>query len=172
MAWSDRLVARLLQYLPGLGAWLTGRALGEEPPGSPPRHPFTPFDRTIEETSLLLITTGGVHLPDQDPFDMALEHGDPSYRRIPRDAERFEISHDYYDSRDAGSDINCLFPLPLLNRLADRGLVGEPAPVHLSLMGHVEDPALPRLVGETIPDLVQFVKTETGPPDLVLLAPA
>lgn len=46
--------------------------------------PFTPLRKPLRECRFALITTGGVHLRDQPPYDMADPRGDPTYRSIPR----------------------------------------------------------------------------------------
>ncbi len=59
--------------------------------------------RRLPECRIAVITTGGVHLVDQAPFDMADPHGDPSYRIIPvgTPRSRLTITHNYYDHSDA-----------------------------------------------------------------------
>jgi D-proline reductase (dithiol) PrdB len=58
--------------------------------------PFTPTRQPLRACRLALITTGGVHLREQPPFDMADPRGDPSYRAIPTDTPyaRLTITHD------------------------------------------------------------------------------
>ena len=70
--------------------------------------PFTPLRKPLRACRLALITTGGVHLREQPPYDMADPRGDPSYRAIPADTPyaRLTITHDYYDHRDAERDLN------------------------------------------------------------------
>ena len=44
--------------------------------------PFTPFDRELSKTTIAIVTAGGVHLKDQEPFNIADELGDLTYREI------------------------------------------------------------------------------------------
>jgi len=55
-----------------------------------------------------MVTTGGVHLKTQTPFNMNDRNGDPSFRVIPRDVrkEALMITHNYYDHSDTDRDPN------------------------------------------------------------------
>ena len=59
--------------------------------------PWTPLVKPIEESRIVLVTTGGVHLKSDTPFDMSDSNGDPSFRMIPSQAkpEELMITHDY-----------------------------------------------------------------------------
>ena len=49
----------------------------------------------LTETKLALITSAGLHLPDQPPFDKKIRGGDFSFREIPSDVRvsDLQISH-------------------------------------------------------------------------------
>ena len=85
------------------------------------------FTGCLAHSRLALVTTGGIHLKTQPPFDMQDRHGDPTFREIPADATPADlaISHDYYDNRDADSDINIVFPLERVRLLAQFGEIGK-----------------------------------------------
>ena len=61
--------------------------------------PLRRFTKPLDECRAALITTGGIHLPEQKPFDMTNPDGDPSYREIPGDVVTGDIviTHKYYD---------------------------------------------------------------------------
>jgi D-proline reductase (dithiol) PrdB len=61
--------------------------------------PFTALSKPLDRCQLALVTTGGIHAKDQDPFDMADKNGDPSYRELPADIDvgQLTITHDYYN---------------------------------------------------------------------------
>lgn len=168
MAWYHQLTARVLESIPGLHEWVTARSAGRIPGGDQLGQPFQPTNINPFEARLMLVTTGGVHTPEQTPFDMSDSRGDTSYRLIPRDQTQFTITHDYYDHRDADEDINCLFPLPLTRELSQGGLVGDLADKHVSVMGHIEDPLIPGFVDEQLPELWSELDDR---PDLILLSP-
>lgn len=119
-----------------------------------------------------MVTTAGVHLRSDAPFDMEDRRGDPSFRVIPSDAadSALMVTHDYYDHRDADRDINVVFPAGLLREMAAAGEIGGVAPRHYSFMGHVEGPRLGELVRGTSVEVAGRISREGV--DLVLLTPA
>ncbi len=121
---------------------------------------------------MALITTGGVHLKSQVPFDMLNPSGDPSYREIPADTpvERLTIAHNYYDHSDADRDLNVLFPLERLRELEQFGEVGKVNHRHFSFMGHITGQQIDVLVNETVPQVIDALVEDSV--DAVLLTPA
>jgi D-proline reductase (dithiol) PrdB len=100
--------------------------------------PFTPFDRTLEKSTIALVTAGGVHLKDQEPFNIADELGDLGYRLIPQDVEsgQLMVTHHHYDHTDADADINVVFPIDVLRDLEAEGFIGGVALKHIGYMGY------------------------------------
>jgi len=100
--------------------------------------PFTPFDRTLDKSTVAIVTAGGVHLKEQEPFNIADELGDLTYRVIPPDAASSDlvVTHHHYDHADADADINVVFPLDVLNDLAAEGFIGGVAKKHIGYMGY------------------------------------
>jgi D-proline reductase (dithiol) PrdB len=99
--------------------------------------PYTPRFRELKETVFALVTTAGVHLRDQEPFDLA---GDNSWRLIPGDVEtgQLMVTHEHYDHRDADEDINVVFPIDRLRELAAEGIIGGVSDKHLGFMGYTQ----------------------------------
>ena len=89
--------------------------------------PFTPFDGELSKATVAIVTAGGVHLKEQEPFNTADELGDLTFRVIPDDADTSQllVSHHHYDHADADSDINVVFPLDVLRDLKAEGFVKE-----------------------------------------------
>jgi D-proline reductase (dithiol) PrdB len=87
--------------------------------------PWAPARVPLPEASIALVTSAGVHLGRDPPFDMSPD-GDAGFRVIPGDARSHDltITHDYYDHRAADRDVNCVFPLDRLRELAAAGRVG------------------------------------------------
>ena len=134
--------------------------------------PWAPLKKTITASRIALITTGGVHLRSQKPFDMLNPSGDASYREIPFDApaEQLHISHNHYDHSDADRDINIIFPLQHLQRLAELGEIGSVNRRHFSLMGHISGDLIEVLIKETVPGIIAALGKDAV--DAVLLTPA
>ena len=100
--------------------------------------PFTPFDGELSRATVAIVTAGGVHLKDQEPFNIADELGDLGFRIMPDDAETSQlmVTHHHYDHADADADINVVFPLDVLRDLEAEGFVGGVAKKHVGYMGY------------------------------------
>ena len=129
--------------------------------------PFFRPRKPLDQCRLALVTTGGVHLPEQPRFDIDDYQGDCSYREIPTDAEDLTWTHAYHRP-DEGSDLNAVFPLETLRSLVGDGLVGGLSSRHYSFMGAIHDPT--PLVEETAPQVASKL-VEDGV-DAVLLTPS
>lgn len=165
---QNRFLALLFSRFPGLTAgWLKKQKLDDY---GPP--PWAPLRKPLSACTVALITTAGVHLNNDEPFNMTDKEGDPSYRVIPKDTRRdhLRITHDYYDHRDADKDVNIVLPLDRLEELAHEGAVGGVAPFHYSFMGHIDGRHVPRLLTVTAPQVAQRLKREQI--DAVVLTPA
>jgi D-proline reductase (dithiol) PrdB len=134
--------------------------------------PWTPLRKPLPLCRVALVTTAGVHLKTDPPFDMSDPKGDPSYRVIPatNSPDDLTITHDYYDHRDADRDINVVFPIGILRQLQAERRIGPSGPDFYSLMGHIEEPHLRQLTGRTAPELAARLKDEEV--DIAIFTPA
>ena len=100
--------------------------------------PFTPFDGSLAKSTIAIVTAGGVHLKEQEPFNIADELGDLGYRVIPPDVDSSElmVTHHHYDHTDADADINVVFPLDVLRELEADKVIGGIARKHIGYMGY------------------------------------
>jgi D-proline reductase (dithiol) PrdB len=100
--------------------------------------PFTPFEGELSKATVAIVSAGGVHLRDQEPFNIADELGDLSYRIIPPDADSSDlmVTHHHYDHADADQDVNVVFPLDVLRDLRDEGFIKNLALKHVGYMGY------------------------------------
>ncbi|MEO8435681.1 MAG: glycine/sarcosine/betaine reductase selenoprotein B family protein [Pyrinomonadaceae bacterium] len=100
--------------------------------------PFTPFDRELAKSTIAIVTAGGVHLKDQEPFNIKDELGDLGYRVIAPEVEARElmVTHHHYDHADADEDINVVFPIDVLRDLQAEGFIGGMAKKHIGYMGY------------------------------------
>ncbi|MSQ33722.1 MAG: hypothetical protein EXR60_04815 [Dehalococcoidia bacterium] len=101
--------------------------------------PWAPWERPLGSATVALITTGGVHLTDQTPFNFQAEEGDWSYRELPCDLrqEDVRVAHSGYDISGPQQDFNCVLPLHRLLELERAGRIGHAAGVHYSFMGRI-----------------------------------
>lgn len=122
--------------------------------------------KPLEASKVAFITTAGVHLKTDSPFNT---DGDHTYRMIPGDAQEEDlmITHTHYDHEEADLDLNVVFPLGLLQEWADQGLIGSVAPRHYGLMGYI--PQVNRLKSGTGPEMADAL-AEDGV-DICLLSP-
>jgi len=166
--WKNRALSRVLRYCPGLvRRWARHQTFA-----SATDMPWTPLRQPLRACRIALVTTGGVHLRTQAPFDMQNPLGDPSFRVIPATVtpEMLTITHDYYDHRDADRDVNIVLPLQRLQEFASTGEVGEVAPVHLGFMGHIAGDLVTILHQKTAPAAAALLVQQHV--DVVLLFPA
>ncbi len=129
--------------------------------------PFSRLQKPLSESRVALVTTGGVHLPDDTRFDIDDPGGDCSYREIPHDATALTWIHAYYRP-DEASDLDAVFPLWTLRKLVEDGFVGEANYRHFSLMGAIHDPET--LVTSTAPEVAGNLIDDNV--DAVLLTPS
>src|SRR5438874_3756281 len=90
--------------------------------------PWTLLKRPVAQASIAIVSTAGVHLCSDKPFDLQT---DTSFRIIPRTASSTEVclTHEHYDRRDALRDLNLVFPLQRLLELEAEGTIGRVADV-------------------------------------------
>lgn len=137
--------------------------------------PWTPLTKPLSECTVALLSSAGVALKSDTPFDQEGERqnpwwGDPSYRVLPKDAteEQVRLYHLHIDPAYAEQDLDCLFPLQRLQELEDQGRVGRTSPRHYSIMGYILDPE--ELLTKTVPALIRDLKEDFA--DVVVLVPA
>ena len=101
--------------------------------------PVTPLSKPLERCKLALITTGGLHLRTDAPFDLNIMDGDSSFRVIPKDvqAEDLHISHKWYNHKFINTDLNCVFPIDRMREYVNKGRIGSLSEEHYSFMGHI-----------------------------------
>ena len=125
----------------------------------------------LSEARIALITTAGLYLPGQRPFDQSFRHDDCSYREIPWGTAvgQFQIGQnsDAFDHWGIEADRNLTFPLDRLQELADTGEIGDAAPRHFSIMGSILAPA--RLISQSGPEIADKLREDAV--DGVLLTP-
>ncbi len=126
--------------------------------------PYTPRSRELKETAFALVSTAGVHLREQEPFNV---DGDNSWRLIPGDVQAYQlmVTHEHYDHSDADKDINCIFPIDRLRELAQEGIIGGVSDKHLGFMGYSQH--LRDLYGRSAPEMAKIILRSKA--DAVLL---
>ncbi len=134
--------------------------------------PFARLNRPLSRSRVALLTTGGIHLPGQPPFDMDDPDGDATYRMIPGSValDDLTITHKYYNHESADRDKQVIFPLDHFRDLVKRNIVGGIAPHHFGFMGHIEGEHIQRLVKQTAPEVAAKLRADGV--DFAFLTPA
>lgn len=164
---GERLITKIFSRFPIVSEMWARRFKAHEVEGIP----WTPFEKELSRCKVAIVTSAGVHLKSQKPFDMEDHDGDPTFRDVPRDAtkEELTITHKYYDHTDADKDINIVYPIDRLYEMKERGEIGDVAELHYGFMGHILGRHLKTLVEETGPEIAR--KLKNAGVDVVLLAP-
>jgi D-proline reductase (dithiol) PrdB len=136
--------------------------------------PWTPLAKPLRDSTVALLSSAGVALKSDPPFDQDIERhdpwfSDPSYRVIPQQtsAQDVKVYHLHINGALAEQDVNCILPLQALADMQARGDIGRAAPSHYSYMGYTVRPQ--RLLSESVPAIVRQLKEERV--DVVVLAP-
>jgi D-proline reductase (dithiol) PrdB len=165
---GNRVAVQLFKRLPWLAdAWARRRRFVESA-----AVPWAPLRRPVRESTIALVTTAGVHLRADPPFDMTDPDGDPSFRVVPVEAPRgaVTITHKYYDHSAADRDLNVVVPVDRLRELAAAGRVGGVAPRVYSFMGHIDGAHVRTLMERSAPDVARRLRDDGA--DAVVLTPA
>ncbi|MBI1982664.1 MAG: hypothetical protein HYS61_00515 [Acidobacteria bacterium] len=127
--------------------------------------------KPLRESKLALITTAGLHLASQPPFDVSVRGGDFSCREVSSDVDirELKIAHrsTAFERAGARKDRNLVFPLDRCRELVERGELGALSHRHFSFMGAITSPG--RLIGKTAPAVAGMLR-EDGV-DAVFLVP-
>lgn len=134
--------------------------------------PWTPVRKPVAESVIALVTTAGVHLKSQEPFAMDDPDGDPTFRAIPTDASRSDltITHKYYDHSSADRDINVVLPLDRMREFVAEKRIRGIAPFAYGFMGHIHGRHLRTLIEASGPEVARQIKRDGA--DAVILTPA
>ncbi|MCP3985011.1 MAG: hypothetical protein GY723_11515 [bacterium] len=143
-------------------------------PNHPPI-PWTPVTKPLAQSKVALLSTSGLSMKGDTPFDMEFERqnptrGDSSWRRLRADATAAEIdaNHLHIDTGYVERDLNVALPVDRLRELVAEGVVGASAPSHYSIMGFQGNDSSD-LVEKSAPEIAEAMRSEEV--DLALLTP-
>lgn len=137
--------------------------------------PWTEVAKPLAECRVALLSTAGLSMKGDTPFDMEFERqnptkGDPSWRRIPSDASSATLvaNHLHIDTSFIERDLNVALPVDRLRELVAAGGVAAIADTHYSIMGYQGDDTS-TLETRSAPEIAEAMRSEAV--DLALLAP-
>jgi D-proline reductase (dithiol) PrdB len=136
--------------------------------------PWTPLARPLPHCTVSLISSAGIALNTDAPFDPEIEthdpwFADPSYRLLPQTVRTgaVQVCHRHINRSFAEQDLNSVLPTERLQELAELGEIGAAARSHYSYMGYTLRPE--RLLRESVPGIVLRLREEHI--DVVVLIP-
>ena len=137
--------------------------------------PWTAPTTRLADSKVALLSTAGLSMAGDPPFDMDGERrqplwGDPSWRRIGADATstNIEVNHLHIKTDYIREDLNVALPLDRLRELEEDGVVGSVADTHYSTMGY-QGADTSVLENESAPEIARSLLDEGV--NLLLLAP-
>lgn len=124
---------------PGLKAWIRTFIPDEDFKGY---IPWTPMAKPLNQTTITLVTSAGISLKTDPPFDMEREKreaiwGDRSYRAIPKGAteKEIDVNHLHINTSYIKQDINVILPLGRMAEFEQEKIIGRLAPTTYSFYG-------------------------------------
>ncbi len=154
-------------------AKMLGGQIPEQPTHDP--IPWTPLAKPLAEAKVALLSTAGLSMKGDPPFDLDFERahptkGDGSWRALRADATCAEIeaNHLHIDTGYVERDLNVALPLDRLRERVAAGEVGAIADTHYSIMGYQGNDTQ-KLVNDSAPAIARSMRNEGV--DLALLAP-
>ncbi len=124
---------------PGLKAWIKTFIPDED---FKAYIPWTPMAKLLNQTTIALVTSAGISLKTDPPFDMEREKreplwGDRSFRTIPRETTEkdIEVNHLHINTTYIRQDLNVILPLARMAEFERERLIGRLAPTAYSFYG-------------------------------------
>ena len=140
-------------------------------PDNPVTTAMTPLRKPLAACTVALVTTAGLSLPGQPPFDTTIKMGDTSFREFPADMSLQSLEMHQrswaFDHTGVLRDRNLALPLDRLREMRGRGVIGAIAPHHYSFMGSIIGPS--KLIKESAPEVARRLAADNV--DVVVLTP-
>ncbi|MBW2544989.1 MAG: hypothetical protein JRD43_05900, partial [Deltaproteobacteria bacterium] len=140
MAGADKIVDGFRFLPPSLAAWMKSDIPEDEFKGA---IPWVSLRKPISELTFSLMTSAGISLKSDMPFDMERERrepswGDPTCREIPRNSSEkdIDVNHLHVNTSFIKEDMNVIFPLQLFQQFEGEGIIGRLAPTCYSFYGY------------------------------------
>jgi len=131
----------------------------------PAATPWAALEKPLSECTVSLISSAGIHVKGDRPFDLDRERreptwGDPTHREIPRTAgpDDVEYTHLHIDTGYLYRDRNVAWPVDLFEAYEREGVVGRLADTLYSVYGYI--PNHGPLVRRTAPAIVAKLADE------------
>jgi len=117
-----------------------------------------PLAKPLADSTIALVTSAALSMPDQPPMDGPNIEGDYTIRVLDTaaDPRTLKIWHTHFDLTAAQEDVNVVYPIDALHALAEEGMIGKVEPVAVSFMGYFSN--VFRMRDEVAPAVVQVLR--------------
>jgi len=139
MELNEKVVDGFRFLPPGLRAWVKTFIPEEDFKGP---IPWTPMSKPLSKVTVALVTSAGISLKSDPPFDMEREKkepiwGDRSFRIIPRGTTEkdIDVNHLHINTTYIKQDINVILPLARMAEFEKEGIIERLAPSAYSFYG-------------------------------------
>lgn len=133
--------------------------------------PWAPLQKPLSESRLGIVSSAGLSVPGQEPFDTNKKGGDPTFREIAGTTQPETLQENHrsqsWDHRGVEQDKNLALPLDRCRELVEAGRIGSLSERHLSVMGSITAPG--RFVRDYVPLAADVFVEEAV--DVALLVP-
>jgi D-proline reductase (dithiol) PrdB len=139
MELNEKVVDGFRFLPPGLRAWVKTFIPDEDFKNL---IPWTPMSKSLSKVTVALVTSAGISLKSDPPFDMEREKrepiwGDRSFRIIPKGKTEkdIDVNHLHINTTYIKQDINVILPLARMAEFEKEGIIGRLAPSAYSFYG-------------------------------------
>jgi D-proline reductase (dithiol) PrdB len=137
--------------------------------------PWTEVKKPVKELTFSLMTSAGINIKGDPPFDMEREKrepmwGDPTCREIPKYITEtdIDVNHLHINTSYIKQDIDVMLPVKRFKEFEDEGVIGRLAPTCYSYYGFQLDAT--ELLDKAMPKVA--AKMDEEGVEAVLLTPA
>jgi D-proline reductase (dithiol) PrdB len=136
---NEKIVDGFRFLPPGLKAWVRTFIPDGDFKGP---IPWTAMSKPLSKVTVALVTSAGISLKSDPPFDMEREKrepiwGDRSYRIIPKGTTQrdIDVNHLHINTTYIKQDMNVILPLTRMAEFEKEGIIGRLAPSAYSFYG-------------------------------------
>lgn len=133
--------------------------------------PWVGLSKPLAECRVALVTSAGLHLREDKPFNRDDPGGESTYRVIPSDSNPADVVQSHFsigfDHTGIYRDLNVTFPVDRLRELAEGGEIGSLSGNFYSFMGALRDAS--KVIADTGPEVARRMKEEGV--DIAFLTP-
>ena len=131
----------------------------------PAQTPWTSLHKPLADCTVTLVSSAGIHLKGDQPFDLQRERrqptwGDPTHREMPKTAgqDDVEYTHLHVQTSYLRQDRNVAWPVDIFLAYEREGIIGRLADTLYSIYGYM--PNFNPLVKRTAPEIIARMQAQ------------